>query len=425
MTSTIEKEFAISAKSGKIKTVKIVYDLTFYSEKKYVQDFNDFVDYQTGKEKFEKDNAGKSKDGDLQFYRLKSYPFIPYAQFLNTVSEVYTKVIFQILKEDSGIMVSDEDYFKITFILYRVANRNWYFNAGIVEGLTAKECAKFKDNLDTDSVEHIDYVVAGVYLIQTIAAPWTYLRKIPYSHVWKYLVHELEHHKQFMMDEFRLSEKIRARLKGREVGNYPNYRVSYLFTTMYELLDEGVAEFVASQNRPRIKINRESIFQFRKDLETLITINGRKKTWEFYEENLSYGDLTKGAYYCGRIMCFTIELAIAKIRNKPVLAYVGKQEFPFGDMNAFMSKYDVFEIGSPEPSVFKEAYEAISKTKNKYREYINLYEWACKELGIRESNMVISYATYDEIKKKATKFYERYTQEERAKMYEKIKKVVV
>jgi len=193
---------------------------------------------------------------------------------------------------------------------------------------------------------------------------------------------------------------------------------------MYELLEEGIADFATIANRPRMDIRMDAILQFREDLSTLVTIVGKRKAEDFYEKNLSHGILTKGSYYCGKIMCFAIELAIAKKRGKPLLAYVGKEEYPLEDIDRFMGKYRSFEIENPPLEVFKEAYQMIALTRNKYRNFLRLYESACEELGITEKNMVISYATYNDIKKKATKFYEKYAKEEREKMYEKIKGLV-
>ncbi|HLD87463.1 MAG TPA: hypothetical protein VJB12_05370, partial [Candidatus Nanoarchaeia archaeon] len=302
MPQKIEKSFDVPLGNGRIKKVQLVYDLTFYSEKKYKKDFDDFVAYQTRKE-----NIQSPGDQDLIYYRLKSYPYIPYEQFLTSVGELFSKIILQVLTDNPSIMVSDDEHFKVTLILYRVLGRDWYFDAD-PNGTLKNKHPEFIRDLESETVENISYLVAGVYLINSIAAPWFYLKKIPSSFVYRYLMHEFEHHEQYMMDSFRLSEKIEERLKGR-VGKYPNYRATFLFLAMYELLEEGTADFATIANRPRMDIRMDAILQFREDLNTLVTIVGKRKAEEFYEKNFSYGTLTKGSYYCGKVMCFTIELA--------------------------------------------------------------------------------------------------------------------
>src|SRR3989338_7385318 len=124
MPDKIEKGFEVPIGNGRLKQVQIIYELTFYSEKKYKKDFSDFVAYQTRKEDFQ-----SSGDQDLIYYRLKSYPYIPYEQFLQSVSELFSKVIVQVLRDNPSIMVSDDEHFKVTLILYLVLGRDWYFDA--------------------------------------------------------------------------------------------------------------------------------------------------------------------------------------------------------------------------------------------------------------------------------------------------------
>jgi len=173
MPQKIEKSFDVPLGNGRIKKVQIIYDLTFYSEKKYKKDFNDFVNYQTRKEKIQSPG-----DQDLIYYRLKSYPYIPYEQFLNSVSELFSKIILQVLTNNPSIMVSDDGHFKVTLILYRVLGRDWYFDADPNDTLKDKH-PEFIKNLEFETVENISYLVAGVYLINSIAAPWFYLKRIP------------------------------------------------------------------------------------------------------------------------------------------------------------------------------------------------------------------------------------------------------
>jgi len=193
---------------------------------------------------------------------------------------------------------------------------------------------------------------------------------------------------------------------------------------MQGLLNEGIADFITIANRPKIDIHMDRIYKFKKDLDALTTMVGKNKIETFWVYNLSYGIFAGGAYYCGKIMCFTIELAFAKKIRRFPLIYVGNNTYPLDMIDKIMSNEKVFYIGNPDHTVFKMAYEELTKNRYNYRKFIALYEWACRELGIRKRNMVMWYGFFDDLKKKATKFYEIYSKKQRAEAYKMIKKIV-
>ena len=89
MANRIEKSFSIGSKE-----ITAVYELRFYSEKCYRLDFEDFLNYQTKKEKVQ------SKDElDWKFYDMRNSSYIKYLDFIDILINILTKVFFPDIKE--------------------------------------------------------------------------------------------------------------------------------------------------------------------------------------------------------------------------------------------------------------------------------------------------------------------------------------
>ena len=109
------------------------------------------------------------------------------------------------------------------------------------------------------------------------------------------------------------------------------------------------------------------------------------------------------------------------MKKEPLIYLEDGRQYPLEYIDTAMSTKDVFYVGNPDYSVFKKAYEEITKYKYNYKKFIALYEWACKEIGIRKRNMIMWYGFFDELKKEATKFYERIAEEDRAKIKKRLR----
>lgn len=422
MANRIEKSFKVWN-----KTVTVIYELSFYSQRNYKMDFQDFLDYQTKKER-----VASADELDWKFYNVNVGEYIPYNDFANILSSALTQIFFQILRNDPSIMVSDEPNFRIYFIVAREPKRNWYFleNPGKDE-LTEDKYPGLLNEIESENSETAIYLVAGSFLLQAVVWPYKFRKRINYQYISRYLVHEFEHHKQTMSKFFSHYDKIEARLKERFKIKLPrlpriiNQRISYTFFTFQELLIEGLADFVTIGNRKSIDIHMDYIYQFRRNLDALATMDGHKKIEEFWIENLSYGTFAGGAYYCGKIMCFTIALAIAKKYNlSPFIYLENKEEFSLGELDKLMSRHKILYVQNPDSRILKMAYEQIRKTGYNYRKFILLYESSCRQLGIRKRNMVVWYGLFDDLKKEATKFYKRYPSENRYGIRKKIKSII-
>ncbi len=403
MAFTLEEKFTIGQKE-----VTVIYDFSLYSERDYGRDFREVYDYQA--KRWEKP---PDKDGfEWKFYNSKNPRQISFSEFADTTKTYLTKVLMQVLRDNQNVMMSDDNKFLIRIIVFRVPKRAWYIEERPQVELKKEEYAEFLEDIESETVEHHNYLVSGSFLLQSIAIPLFWAKGIDYTYLYRYFVHELEHHVQKMMGFYSFQDEVSERLK-RRVMRVPNYRINLLFLTMQALLNEGVADFKAITNRHTIDIHMDWIRKFRKDLDALTTIIGKNKAQKFWEENLGFGVFAGGAYYCGKIMAFTIALAILKRSG-------GK----LNDINRLMREYKEFNLPNADPAALQAAYDAILRTNYNYRNFIRLYEQCCIELGISHENMIIWWELFDALKKKATRFYENLARKKRMEMYEKIKRAI-
>ena len=115
----------------------------------------------------------------------------------------------------------------------------------------------------------------------------------------------------------------------------------------------------------------------------------------------------QGIYYVGRLAAQTIALAVAKMDgfgNQIYLILPDNQRASLDQINHAMTAVGRFYITQLPPAVFNKAVAMMSPIR--YREFIRMYEWACNTLGISEENRIVTWAWFDDIKKRATNWYE-------------------
>lgn len=413
--AVIEKSFSVGGRK-----ITVIYDFSFYTAEVYKKDFKDFLDYQD--RRFKK--APEKDEFDWKFYNVKDKRFISFEEFVYAVTNFLTRVFERILGENSGIMVSDEPEFKLRIIVRRVPNRAWYIEENPNVEMKEEEYEQFLNDIEAEEVEHHNYLVSGSFLIQSVAAPWHWLKKVDYTYLYRYFVHELEHHVQKMMKFYEFQEEVAKRLRTK-VKKAPNYRATWLFLSAQALLNEGIADFKAIANRPTLDFHMDWIRKFRQDLDALTTMTGKNKIEEFWVDNIGYGVFAGGAYYCGKMMSFTIALAIAKKSGIPVrIVFRELSDIGIGQIDERLSGNTVLNVTVPPESVLELAYKTILETNYDYRKFIRLYESACHELGISQSNMVIWWELFDALKKKATRFYQSVAREKQAEVYEKVREII-
>ena len=96
MSNKVTKQFKLGDKE-----IIIIYDFEFYSEKDYNLDFKDFVYYQTKRE-----NISSADELDWKFYNIKELKFISFNEFIDIITNLLSKVLFSVLRDDRSIMNS-------------------------------------------------------------------------------------------------------------------------------------------------------------------------------------------------------------------------------------------------------------------------------------------------------------------------------
>ena len=361
--------------------ILINFSIDKYPEKRFALDLKEFRNYQF-KKRIEEDEVL-----DLKYYKGKSEILFSYDEFLELVFNFMSKMIYNVLKERPQIITSDD--LEIRVNIKRVANRAYY---GVYDE-------------NKSSPESIFLEFSGLWLLQTIAYPGKYLKKIDYSVIYKFLVHELQHHKDNVAKLFRFNKRYAKRIKKLVGKDLWFSNLKFLYAVLFELREEGFADFAAKSNSPKIEVHMDWVRSFRKNVKKLAKIRDKNKASDFFDENLSILEY-KGDYYCGMLMCFFIELAIAKRQGKPpFLQKKDKSYEHISSLNRFMSKEKSFFVQDPGQKFFEEAYSLIQKTR--IDTFISLYNESCDKLGISQKNRVIWWQFFRVARKKAVETYNR------------------
>ncbi|MFH0868089.1 MAG: hypothetical protein V1831_02145 [Candidatus Woesearchaeota archaeon] len=364
------------------KKVKIVYNFDEYSERKYKNDFEELVTYQTKKEIIDKEKNPRALD--LKFLNIKGFKYIPYDYFQKTVINFLTRVICQILNEFPNIITSKE--FEIQIKIARVKQREYY---GAYDP-------------DVSDVEHAYTEFSGLWLLNTLVMPWVHFKRIDYPILYNFLVHELHHHVDYINKAFIYEEKLedKWKLKAKQISNYS---LVFLLSTLLELRVEGFAEFAKKRNFPKFDIHTDMIYEFRKNLAKLITIRKKREAEDFFNKKLSTESYL--TYYCGRLMCYFIALFLTKRTiNKPVIG-VNNKTFPLEELDKIMSKHKYFLIQGVPTDIFVKTCELVSTMGP--IEFLNMYNNACDNLGISYRNRVLWWVLFVKLKKATTYIHEK------------------
>ena len=348
------------------KRVGCIIDFSEYTEAHYKKDFAEFVDYQVNK------RVSGPEDTDLKFYNLKSYPYIPFDLFKQYCIKFFSKSLFFLLGQYPQFIVSEE--LVIWIKMKRVPNRSYYF-----------------DSDDNGSGENdAIYTGAGIWFIQTIAAPFHYFRKIDYSLIARYFAHELTHYYDNMRGNLLFEKKYERRIKVFSKKKSA-YCLNYLYNSRFNLREEGFAEFNTRINSPSIDINMEGVKQYNKNMEDLCELRLKEQAENFYIKRIGWENLTpSGEYSNGKYMCLTIALFVAKMKNKGYTIKANNRIF-FGNaenLNKILSSSKVVYISDLPQDVFQESIKLIGQTAQYY--FLKLYEKACDALGISEQNRIMT-----------------------------------
>lgn len=368
------------------KRVIVIFLFRNYWRKYLQSDYQELIMYQQKKAKIE----NRLSDIDLKFYHtIKQFPEIPYDYFKETVRRFVLRVIYEVLRENPGIVTTTTDTFEIQFKVSRNENREWY--------------GSYDDSISDTEHAYIEY--NGLWLLNTIVLPWLAFKRIDYKLLYRFFQHELSHHKDLMNKRYFVEDYAKQRIMplSRHFGNYSLF---YLYLTFENLRVEGLHEFSGKIYMQKIEVKMEYVYNFRKLVEELIRIRELSEAEKFFEKNL--GSIShQGIYYVGRLAAQTIALAVAKkegLGRQISLLLPNKKVEPLNWLNSAMNSCSVFSITQIQVQAFEKAVVMIEARR--YREFIRLYEWACNELGIEQKNRIVTYAWFDDLKKRATLWYE-------------------
>jgi len=158
----------------------------------------------------------------------------------------------------------------------------------------------------------------------------------------------------YLLFESRYSSKIR-----RFSQKKSNYSLNYLFNSLFNLREEGFADFMARKNSPKIDISMKGIKEYNRNLVKLVKMTRKAKAETFYEKKIGWENLTvSGEYTAGRNMCLFIALSLAKSKRLPYSLVVAgnKQEgYDFPLLDQYLARNKVIYIENLSSFVMNDA----------------------------------------------------------------------
>lgn len=371
------------------KTVRCVFIFKKYSKRDFKEDFEEFVQLQTEKKKI----------GDFveyHKYNITQFTEIPYDYFIEYGTKLFSKTIFYLLKQRPDFILSDE--LNIQILFRRIKNLEYYFDTV---------------NKSTNA-ENACFIAAGIWFLYNIVAPYFYLKKFEFSIIIRYFLHELTHYvdivqKHLSWDMNRNYEKKIRNIVGRKSA----YGINYLYNSLFNLREEGLADFIARIQSPEIEINGDAIRTYNDNLQKLAHIRYKKDASKFYLDVIGYRNQTPiGEYSIGRNMCLVITMAIAKEHNSPFIIRINRDKFfgfKFDDLDHYLSKGVKIYVSSLHKDIIAKAIAKIRTTNHYY--FLKIYEKACDVIGISDKNRAMTQIRFHRLVKEAKKINRRQNKE--------------
>ncbi|MBI2105940.1 hypothetical protein HYT56_03830 [Candidatus Woesearchaeota archaeon] len=362
------------------KVVRCVFIFKNYSRKNFKDDFDEFILLQT-KEK---------KVGDFieyPLYNVSEFTEIPYEYFIEYGPKLFSKVIFDMIRKGHDFIFSDELNIQISF--RRVKDLEFYFET--VD--------------DAINAENACFIGAGIWFLINIVAPFFYFKKINASIIIRFFLHELTHYIDLVQDYFSWDKKYEGKIRNI-VGRKSAYGINYLYNSLFNLREEGLAEFATRSQSPEIDVNGGAAKTYNSNLEKLAFIRYKKDASKFYFNNISHGNQTStGEYSIGRNMCLFIALSIAKEINSSFSIRTGKEKISgakcYDLLDKDLSKGITFYVSDIPKEIINIAITKIKPTIHYY--FLKEYEKACDVLEISEKNRAMTQRGFYKLVKKAKK----------------------
>jgi hypothetical protein len=217
----------------------------------------------------------------------------------------------------------------------------------------------------------------------------------------EYIIHEIAHYIDFLSLPSLLLEAEKIEQEKIQVDNRHWFKVVLVF-----LRSEGLAELLRKKNKRTVTLDFSKIKTYRNNLQ-LLTYSFDLNPEEL-QESFHYF-FQKLGYPVGYLMCFTI--ALAELKQKPGT----RIQLPNGKFFSWSQVNKLFKhnlkIKNIDPTIIELAFNKIKLCH--VEEFIELYEWACKELNLSKRYRVIWYSLYQYWNKIMYKEREEYLNKKR------------
>lgn len=401
--------FKLSGKKAIVETeiihgMKLNIIFTFCNKSTYDYEFKEWTDFQD--KMFAEREKTQKVEGFKIYNKIKTKRYIGYREFTKICVPFFSRTLFEVFKDNPDLFLDreettlhikieraerweyDEAAKKYTFIgAFPYSNPESFVNKAIKEGL-----------LDLD---HYYIAFSIFYVLQSIVAPYLFLKRVNYIFLYKYLAHELEHYKTFAEKyyhpEFMLKERI-----GLHMARKSDYSLTFLYTCLCDLRNEGLADFRKKRDTTRILIVPKIIKNFRNLVKKIPIIKKKKDLEEYYEKEIYAGSM-EGVYYCGYIMCFFIAYSLDT--KTPRILFKSGFETEIRQLPKVFNTERKFFISPPSKKAYGEAYLIISKAPP--IQFLELYEKACIKLGLSFDSMVLTTKLFRELWEKAEYIFQR------------------
>ncbi len=349
----------------------VIFLFDTYSKSDFKKDLQEILDYQN-RQGFSADKAERAKEVDLQFYKQK-IPDISYDFFKQKSFEIFSKLFFYMMSSNKNIATSTE--FNIQFKVTRIPNREVYFY--------------YDEEAFPSDAENACFIMSGSWLLHTIVIP-SALGTSNFSLIQRYMLHELTHHHDGITNNLKWGNQYEGKIR-KLYTKHSAYFLNCLYTSLFNLREEGLADFIARKDSPIIDLNMSGVKIYNANLIKLSLLTRRVDSESFYFNELSTGNLTSSSeYVVGRNMCLTIAMALSKKAGKSFNVVISNQKFSSDkiNLNDMLSKNKLIYIADIDKNIFNGTIEKVRPLAHYL--FVHEYEIACKELCIKEENMIMT-----------------------------------
>jgi hypothetical protein len=374
--------------------VRCIFLFKKYSDGKYQQDFQNFVDFQTNK-------TPRGEFVDYKLYNLKNYPLISYEYFADYASKLFSMWIFNLIKSNPENFIPKEST-QLNVQIYFKRIKDWEYS--------------FETEDKLINAENACYTASGMWFLNNIVAPYYYLKKFDVGVITKYFLHEFTHYVDMInnmipWEDERMDKEDRYKTKiMRKVGRRHPYGINFIYNSMFNLREEGIAYFSERANTSEMLFSKSDIIRYNSNLRKVAFGRYKKNMKDFYFKEV--GELNNnnwGESIIGRNMCLFVAMALAKAKRIPFVMTIRKQrssEFQFDNLDSLLSKGEIIGISGIREDIINEAKSMISKTTHYY--FLKLYEKSCDILGISEENRAMTCRRFFSLVQETKTFYQNH-----------------